>query len=249
MDGVQNEAPARVAARGRRRPDSRLNLGGFFDEMFDDDRKPRLRPRRRRAHRDVIPGSRRSDAREPARDGLLPAHGHRPSTSTGRRRGTERIFPFDLDSRVIDAADLAPDSRPGLIQRVRALNAFVETSTAGEILDGRRRPARPGARLAALPARRRSACSRRSAIFAHVAGIDLVRDDDGRFFVLEDNLRTPSGVSLRAREPRGDEAHCCPSCFARSGVRRVEELPRRRCSRALRAAAPRGESPTDRRRC
>jgi uncharacterized circularly permuted ATP-grasp superfamily protein len=109
-------------------------------------------------------------------------------------RGLEKIFPFDLIPRIIDSDTWAHLER-GLTQRVHALNLFLDDIYGTRrILRQRAVPAEvvlssPGfmRELVGLPAPRRLHCQ--------VAGIDLVRDRDGRFCVLEDNLRTPSGVS------------------------------------------------------
>jgi len=106
----------------------------------------------------------------------------------------DRIFPFDLIPRVVTRAEWSHLER-GLVQRIAALNAFLE-DVYGEqrILDEGRVPRsmvqssrgwRPALRGVRPP----------GGTYVHVAGIDLVRGSDGRFVVLEDNVRTPSGVS------------------------------------------------------
>jgi uncharacterized circularly permuted ATP-grasp superfamily protein len=110
------------------------------------------------------------------------------------RRGMEKIFPFDLIPRIVDAGTWA-QLEAGLRQRVHALNLFLE-DVYGARLILRQRAVPPEVvlsspgfmrELVGLPVPRRTRC--------HIAGIDLVRDGEGRFRVLEDNLRTPSGVS------------------------------------------------------
>jgi len=109
-------------------------------------------------------------------------------------RGMERPFPFDLIPRIVDAETWAHLER-GLTQRVHALNLFLDDVYGPRrILRQRVVPAEvvlssPGfmRELVGLPVPGRLHCQ--------IAGIDLVRDRDGRFCVLEDNLRTPSGVS------------------------------------------------------
>lgn len=61
-------------------------------------------------------------------------------------------------------------------------------------------------------------------IYAHIAGIDMVRADGGEYFVLEDNLRTPSGVFLHAGKPQNDDA-ALPGSFAHHAIALVEHYP------------------------
>ena len=77
-----------------------------------------------------------------------------------------------------------------------------------------------------------------SDVYSHIAGIDLVRHDDGKFYVLEDNLRTPSGVSYML-ENRKMMMRLFPELFARQRVRRSSTIPALLLE-TLRAAAPRG---------
>ena len=108
--------------------------------------------------------------------------------------GIERVWPLDLLPRIIPAAEWAP-LEAGLKQRLRALNAFLAD------LYGAQRVLRDGVVPPELVYRGKD--FRREihgiapplGIWVHVAGIDLVRDERGRYLVLEDNLRTPSGVS------------------------------------------------------
>jgi uncharacterized circularly permuted ATP-grasp superfamily protein len=112
----------------------------------------------------------------------------------GDAEGTERIFPFDPVPRIIPAAVWAT-IEAGLIQRVRALNAFLaDIYGEGTILH---EGIVPRDLIIGSPQFRHAAAGikPRDNLFVTVAGIDLVRGADGRFFVLEDNLRTPSGVS------------------------------------------------------
>ena len=109
-------------------------------------------------------------------------------------QGLEKIWPFDLVPRIIDAATWSC-LESGLRQRVHALDLFLaDVYGPRRILREQAVPpevvlSSPGflPELVGLPVPRRLHC--------HVAGIDLVRGRDGRFFVLEDNLRTPSGIS------------------------------------------------------
>jgi uncharacterized circularly permuted ATP-grasp superfamily protein len=154
----------------------------------------------------------------------------------GNEETTERIFPFDPIPRVIDA-DTWAHVEAGLVQRVRALNAFVgDVYGAGEILkDG----IVPRDMVVSSPQYRPAAVGIRPPLgnFITVAGIDLVRGDDGRFFVLEDNVRTPSGVSY-VLENRVVMTRLVPSLLRTCGVRTVERYPADLLA-SLRELAPR----------
>jgi uncharacterized circularly permuted ATP-grasp superfamily protein len=141
----------------------------------------------------------------------------------GDEAGAERIFPFDPIPRVIDAATWA-HLEAGLVQRVRALNAFLcDVYGAAEILkDG----VVPRDLIVGSPQFRHAAAGLRppNGTFITVAGIDLVRGADGRFYVLEDNVRTPSGVSY-VIENRVVMTRLLPDLMRRCGVRSVEGYP------------------------
>ena len=106
----------------------------------------------------------------------------------------ERLIPFDIVPRVLHRADWDRLAR-GLDQRVRALNAFLSDVYGGrEIL---RTGCIPEAIVLTNPALRpeMTGFTPPGGIYNHVSGIDLVRVGDDQFYVLEDNCRTPSGVS------------------------------------------------------
>jgi len=150
-------------------------------------------------------------------------------------RGAEKIFPFDLIPRIIAPADWAVVER-GLKQRVAALNAFLndvygEQKILRETLVPRRMV--EGAK-GFLPAMR--GVRPPHGVYVHIAGIDLLRDTDGRFVVLEDNVRTPSGVSY-VIENRAAMKKVFPMIFSDARVRPVEEYPLR-LREALASVAP-----------
>jgi uncharacterized circularly permuted ATP-grasp superfamily protein len=139
------------------------------------------------------------------------------------QRGAERIFPFDLIPRVIAAKEWDRLER-GLIQRVHALNAFLAD------VYGKQRILAQGV----LPAERVLGSSGYvermrgvrppHGVYVHIAGIDLVRGPSGEFVVLEDNARTPSGVSY-VLENRGVMKRALPRVFGRLAVRSVDDYP------------------------
>jgi len=141
----------------------------------------------------------------------------------GDSTGTERIFPFDLMPRVIDA-ETWHLLETGLIQRVRALNAFVaDIYGRAEIVKDE---VVPRDLIQGSPQYRRAVVGIRPphGVFISVAGIDLVRDREGRFLVLEDNARTPSGVSY-VIENRLVMTRLMPELVRQCGVRSVEGYP------------------------
>ncbi len=149
--------------------------------------------------------------------------------------GEERPFPLDLVPRVIPA-DEWEKVRAGVVQRVRALEAFLaDVYGPGRIFDDRVVPRRL---VQSSPHFHRQAAnfSPPNGVRVQVAGIDLVRDAEGRYRVLEDNLRTPSGISY-VIENRRAMTHVFPELFGSYRVRAVADYPAYLLA-ALRAAAP-----------
>jgi uncharacterized circularly permuted ATP-grasp superfamily protein len=151
--------------------------------------------------------------------------------------GIERVWPFDLIPRVIPAAEWAV-IESGLKQRVRALNLFLHD------IYHQQRVLKDGVLPASLIydgkdfRREIAGIDPPGGIYTHISGIDLIRDESGRYLVLEDNLRTPSGVSYMI-ENRVLERRILPEFFARYRVRRVEHYPDLLLD-ALRHLSPRG---------
>jgi carboxylate-amine ligase len=145
-----------------------------------------------------------------------------------------RPLPFDLVPRIVDAADWETVSA-GLVQRVRALEAFLRDiySDRFAIADG----IVPEWAVAASPGLRHwGRAVPAGAIRATVAGIDLVRDHDNRWLVLEDNLRVPSGAAYAVAVRRLIRA-TMPELSAPSGILGLEGVPAL-LRTALLAAAP-----------
>ncbi len=151
-------------------------------------------------------------------------------------RGAEKIFPFDLVPRMIAARDWAHVER-GLEQRVRALGMFLDDVYGDQrIVKEKILPEElvlgskgylPRVREWKPP----------GGVRIHIAGIDLVRDPDGVFRVLEDNLRTPSGVSY-VMENRLVSKRVLPHAFDLAKVHRVDHYATR-LAETLRAVSPR----------
>ena len=148
---------------------------------------------------------------------------------------TERLIPFDLVPRIIAAREWALLSK-GIEQRVRALNAFLhDIYHRQEIVRAGRMPAEMIARNEAfLP--QMIGVSPPGDVYTHIVGTDLVRTGDDEFFVLEDNARTPSGVSYML-ENRETMLHMFPELFSKVKVRSVGQYPRS-LRRSLSACAP-----------
>ncbi|MDA3914377.1 circularly permuted type 2 ATP-grasp protein [Oleiagrimonas sp.] len=141
----------------------------------------------------------------------------------GEESGGERLIPFDIAPRIIPAGEWKV-LEAGLIQRVRALNMFLhdiyherrilEYGVIPESMVLRNAQYRPQMVGIDLP----------NEIYAHIAGIDIVRAGEGEYYVLEDNLRVPSGVSYML-ENRKMMMRLFPELFAAQAVAPVEHYP------------------------
>ncbi|MFT3873732.1 MAG: circularly permuted type 2 ATP-grasp protein [Nocardioides sp.] len=155
--------------------------------------------------------------------------------------GEEQPFPLDAVPRVISAHEWdAIES--GVIQRVTALEALLDDiySREGELPRSVHEGIVPWRLIASSAHFHRAVTGIRppNGVRVHVSGIDLVRDEDGVFRVLEDNVRVPSGVSYVIANRRA-MANVFPEAFATMRIRPVRDYPRMLLS-ALRAAAPDG---------
>jgi uncharacterized circularly permuted ATP-grasp superfamily protein len=157
----------------------------------------------------------------------------------GEEAGKERLIPFDIIPRIIPSAEWKA-MQSGLRQRVKALNMFLhDVYHDQEILKAGKIPAeqvlnntqyRPVMQGVDLPGQ----------VYAHIAGVDIVRAGAGEFYVLEDNLRVPSGVSYML-EDRKMMMRLFPELFARHKVAPVQHYPDLLLEK-LRAVAPKGVS-------
>ncbi len=137
--------------------------------------------------------------------------------------GTERIFPFSLIPRIIGAQEWS-DVEAGLKQRLQALNLFLlDIYGAQRIIKEQVIPAEI---VLSSPGYKPEMAGFRPPldVYAHVAGCDLLRDKQRGLVVLEDNLRTPSGVSY-VLENRTVMLRVVPDLFPRWGVRAVADYP------------------------
>jgi uncharacterized circularly permuted ATP-grasp superfamily protein len=214
---------------------------GFFDELFEAPGTPRpaaaaLSSVLARLGRDRL----RSAAER--RDAIFVQQGITfDSSGPDGGQSRDRPFPLDLIPRILPAEEWAVIKR-GLAQRVRALNSFVEdVYHAQEIVRERIVPWQLVITRSAF-ARQAHGIRPPGGVWCHVSGCDLVRDADGRWKVLEDNVRTPSGISY-VLENRIAMSRLLPELFTSYDVRPVSHYPSLLLD-ALKAAAPSGgESP------
>ena len=155
----------------------------------------------------------------------------------GEEEAAERIIPFDIVPRIF-TADEWSNLSDGLVQRVQAINAFLDD------VYGERRIIADGvvpAELVLGNAQFRpilSGVRPPHGIYAHICGIDLVRTGPDEFFVLEDNARTPSGVSYML-ENREAMLRLCPELFQLYDIAPVDSYPDA-LHETLRSVAPSG---------
>jgi uncharacterized circularly permuted ATP-grasp superfamily protein len=155
----------------------------------------------------------------------------------GEAAGTERLIPFDVIPRIIPV-DEWQQLEAGLRQRVRALNMFLHDVYHGQdIIRAGRVPADQVFRNVQYRPEMHG-IDVASGIYAHIAGIDIVRAGQGEYYVLEDNLRVPSGVSYML-ENRKMMMRLFPELFARNKVAPVAHYPDVLLEN-LRSVAPQG---------
>jgi uncharacterized circularly permuted ATP-grasp superfamily protein len=204
-----------------------------FDEMFDNGGT--VRTPYKGIYAELAP----SDASELAARSDALGRAFVDQGITFSLSGQERPFPLDLVPRVISAAEWSRLER-GITQRVRALEMYLDDIYGEQNI----------LRDELIPRRLVTSCKhfhREAAginppngVRIHVAGIDLVRDADGVFRVLEDNLRSPSGVSY-VMENRRTMARVFPNLFATNRVRSVGDYSSH-LLRALRKSAATNEA-------
>jgi uncharacterized circularly permuted ATP-grasp superfamily protein len=195
----------------------------FYDELFDGPGRPKPGAQLLVERIESLPPGglvRRQKAAEAAllQMGIT-------FTVYGEEQGTERIWPFDLIPRIVTAEDWHKIEK-GLRQRIYALNLFIDDiyhqkkiirdKIVPEELVSSSKGYRPECEGFNPP----------RGIWCHVTGTDLIRDRDGTIYVLEDNLRCPSGVSY-VLENRQILKRTLPVSFEASRVRPVDDYPSR----------------------
>ncbi len=218
---------------------SSYDTQGFFDEMFEGTGSPR--PYARLLLETV----------ESLSDGQLLRYKHSAERLLlqmgitfnvyGHSAGTERIFPFDLIPRIIPAPEWDLIER-GLKQRVHALNEFIDDIYHGQkiLKDG----IIPCEVIQSAASFRKQCRDLKPPwrVWCHITGTDLVRDRDGRYYVLEDNLRVPSGVSY-VLENREVLKRIFPAVFEGLSVQPVNEYPSRLLEMLESISPRRGDTP------
>jgi uncharacterized circularly permuted ATP-grasp superfamily protein len=156
--------------------------------------------------------------------------------------GTERIFPFDLIPRIIPAKEWSR-LEAGLIQRITALNLFLHDLYHDQKI--MKDNVIPAAQILSAKHFRREFMnfSVPHGIYVHICGTDLIRDKDGTYLVLEDNLRCPSGVSYMI-ENRSAMRRAFPNLFQSYGVRPVEGYSELLLKSLLHIAPDRSDKPS-----
>ena len=154
----------------------------------------------------------------------------------GDKDAAERLIPFDIVPRLISRAEWRR-LEAGLAQRARALNLFLKDVYGPRAI--LKEAIVPPELIVRNPFYRPEMIGRRAPhdIWVHIAGIDIVRVDDEEFYVLEDNARTPSGVSYML-ENREVTMRLLPDLFARHSVAPVDDYPDQLLA-CLRSVAPR----------
>ncbi len=208
-----------------------------YHEFYQDDFHPREHYRPMWEHIQHA-GQHLLDAK--AREAHLTLHteGVTFTLYSDQDEGIERVWPFDILPRIITAAEWRA-IEAGLKQRVRAMNLLLKDLYHGQnvLKDG---VIPPELIYQGKDFRREIMdIDPPHSIYTHIGGIDLIRDERGCYLVLEDNLRTPSGVSYMI-ENRVVERRILPEFFERYRVRRVEHYPAL-LLQALRYLSPRGE--------
>lgn len=137
--------------------------------------------------------------------------------------GIERIFPFDIIPRIITAAEWQ-HIELGIKQRLKALNLFLKDIYSDQIII--KDKIIPASLIASCPHYTREVHGIKVPynLYVHISGIDLIRGDDGKFYILEDNLRTPSGVSYML-ENREVTKRIFPDMLASNKVRMINNYP------------------------
>ena len=209
---------------------------GFFDEMFTDEGLPREGAKLLIARINDLPKGdlrQRQQAAEAAFMNLGITF-----AVYGAAEGTEKIFPFDIVPRIVQAADWEMIDR-GLKQRITALNLFINDIYHDQkiLKDG----VIPRDLIESASSFRKQCVGLEPphGIWCHITGTDLVRGNDGTFYVLEDNLRCPSGVSY-VLENRQVLKRTFPNVFEALQVRPVDDYPGRLFA-TLSHAAPGGK--------
>jgi uncharacterized circularly permuted ATP-grasp superfamily protein len=198
-------------------------VGGFYDEMFTPEGRPR--PEAAALLRKIasLPEGELQTRQQAAESALL--HSGVTFSVYGEEAGTEKIFPFDIIPRILSAEEWETIER-GLKQRITALNQFIDDIYHDQriLKDG----VVPQEIVHSSKAYREQCIGFNPprGIWCHITGTDLIRHGDGRLYVLEDNLRCPSGVSY-VLENRRIMQSLFPQVFGQQHIRSVRQYTSR----------------------
>jgi uncharacterized circularly permuted ATP-grasp superfamily protein len=199
------------------------DIGEFYDEMFAGPALARPAARTLWRNLEQLPAGELLNRQQAAERALL--HMGITFNVYGERAGAEKIFPFDLVPRIVGAAEWRRIDR-GLKQRIEALNLFINDVYHDQkiLKDG----IVPREIVFSSKAYRKECVGLKPprGIWCHITGTDLVRHRDGEIYVLEDNLRCPSGVSY-VLENRQVLKSLFPQVFAALKVRPVSNYTTR----------------------
>ena len=213
------------------------HTGSFFDEMFEAGCEPRAAARPLVQLIETMTDGELLRRQQSAERALL--HMGITFNVYGESAGTERIFPFDLVPRIVAAAEWTWIEQ-GLKHRIRALNLFIDDIYHDQkiVKDG----VIPAEIVSTASSFRKQCIGMNppDGVWCHITGTDLVRDRDGQIYVLEDNLRCPSGVSY-VLQNRVVMKRTFPQVFEGLRVRPVMEYPSLLLS-TLESIAPGGVS-------
>jgi len=205
----------------------------FFDEMFDESGAPR------HPFTGYCDWFEHQDAAALLKKAAQAEELFRKTGITfavyGQEEAEERLIPFDIVPRIISGAEWTRLSR-GIEQRVRAMNAFLhDIYHRQEIVRAGRLPEHMVSRNSAF-LDRMIGFTPPGGVYSHIVGVDLVRTGPDEFYALEDNARTPSGVSYML-ENRETMMNMFPELFSHIKIRQVSDYPKK-LRRSLAASAP-----------
>ena len=195
----------------------------FYDELFQSQQQPRSQGQVLVDQIHGLPDGELLQRQRAAQEALSKLGA--TFNVYGETAGTERIFPFDVIPRVISAQDWHYIER-GLKQRIHALNLFIDDIYHEQkILKDKIIPAElVHSATGYLPPCQ--GLNPAKSVWCHITGTDLVRDRDGEWYVLEDNLRCPSGISY-VLENRQVMKSTFPHIFREIPIQPVDEYPSR----------------------
>lgn len=195
----------------------------FYDELFAAKNQPRPEAALLVETINSLPPGEIQQRQQAAENALLKLGVTFRVSSDDMQESTERIFPLDITPRIVSAQEWAYLER-GLKQRIHALNLFLEDVyneqkiindgvVPRELVESGDGFLKPCIGL-----------SPPAGVWCHITGTDLVRDRDGQWYVLEDNLRIPSGISY-VLENRRVMKTTFPELFRKLGIQPVDDYP------------------------